>query len=461
MNNPRVSCAGLLVALLVVVVPNGCGKRGLPLAPLLVLPEPVTELLVRRFEDRSYIQLLVPLGNSDGSQPADLEHLEVYGLTTQPRDGDRPLSLDDWLDAATLVATISVRPSESNEVAAEPETAVDALVAPRADGSWAQGDVVVIVETLTPEIMVPVDLERDEDDEGDEADDERSAPALAPLVSPPIPQPPRRTYVVIGVSSRGRESSPSPRVAVVLVPSPDEPSRPMVTYTETAIDVSWIPPASVRLPVQQTSDDEVLETVANLEVLETVANLEVLETVANLEWPMPSRYEIYDVTPRSAATVSLAVETMPEALNESLLSNPSYPDERIEFGVERCYAVRLVDIVDSMEVRSPASGIKCVTPVDTFAPTAPTGVTVIADVGAINLVWNENPEPDVVGYVVLRGVATGETLQPLSADLVEETTYRDTMVQLGERYIYAVEAVDAAEPPNVSQASVPVVETAR
>jgi len=423
-NNPRVSCAGLLVALLVVVVPNGCGKRGLPLAPLLVLPERVTELLVRRFEDRSYIQLQVPLGNSDGSQPADLEHLEVYGLTTQPRDGDRPLLLDDWLDAATLVATISVRPSESNEVAAEPETAVETLVAPRADGSWAQGDVVVIVETLTPEIK-------------------RSAPALAPLVSPPIPQPPRRTYVVIGVSSRGRESSPSPRVAVVLVPSPDEPSRPMVTYTETAIDVSWIPPASVRLPVQQTSDDD------------------VLETVANLEWPMPSRYEIYDVTPRPAATFGPTVETMPEALNESLLSNPSYPDERIEFGVELCYAVRLVDIVDSMEVRSPASGIKCVTPVDTFAPTAPTGVTVIADVGVINLVWNENPEPDVVGYVVLRGAATGETLQPLSAVLVEKTTYRDTMVQLGERYIYAVEAVDAAEPPNVSPASVPVVETAR
>lgn len=443
MNNPRVSCAGLLVALLVVAVQNGCGKKGLPQAPLLVLPERVTELLVRRFEDRSYIQLLVPLGNSDGSQPADLESLKVYGLTTQPRDGDRPLSLDDWLDAATLVTTISVRSPEPNEVAAEPETAVETLVAPRTDGSWAQGDVVVIVETLTPEIMVPVDLERDEDDEGDKADDKRSALALVPLVSPPIPQPPRRTYVVIGVSSRGRESSPSPRATVVLVSSPDEPSRPMVTYTETTIDVSWIPPASVRLPVQQTSDDD------------------VLETVANLEWPMPSRYEIYDVTPRPVATLSLTVETMPEALNESLLSNPSYPDGRIEFGVERCYAVRLVDIVDSMEVRSPASGIKCVTPVDTFAPTAPTGVTVIADVGAINLVWNENPEPDVVGYAVLRGAATGETLQRLSDDLVEETTYRDTMVQLGERYIYAVEAVDAAEPPNVSPASVPVVETAR
>jgi fibronectin type 3 domain-containing protein len=44
---------------------------------------------------------------------------------------------------------------------------------------------------------------------------------------------------------------------------------------------------------------------------------------------------------------------------------------------------------------------------------------------------------------------------------IKETTYRDTTVKPGVRYVYAVVAVDTASPQNVSAQSNRVEETAR
>jgi hypothetical protein len=186
----------------------------------------------------------------------------------------------------------------------------------------------------------------------------------------------------------------------------------------------------------------------------------VLPSNAILPALEPSRYEVYDVTPPGAG-VATGYVTMPQPVKPSPLSTLSYADSRIEFGRERCYAVRLVDLVDELQIRSPASRTTCVALVDTFPPEAPTGVTAIGDEGVISLVWDESTEPDITGYLVLRGPATGETLQALTLDPIEETTYRDTDVQSGERYAYAVQAVDAAAPANVSPQSARVVEVAQ
>jgi fibronectin type 3 domain-containing protein len=50
---------------------------------------------------------------------------------------------------------------------------------------------------------------------------------------------------------------------------------------------------------------------------------------------------------------------------------------------------------------------------------------------------------------------------PLTPDPVRETTYRDTAVRAGVRYVYAVVAVDDARPRNASAQSNRVEETAR
>ena len=66
---------------------------------------------------------------------------------------------------------------------------------------------------------------------------------------------------------------------------------------------------------------------------------------------------------------------------------------------------------------------------------------------SINLSWDANTEPDLAGYVVLRGEAPGDTLQPLTPAPITATSYEDKTVQPGVRYVYAIVAIDKATPP--------------
>ena len=99
--------------------------------------------------------------------------------------------------------------------------------------------------------------------------------------------------------------------------------------------------------------------------------------------------------------------------------------------------------------------------VDTFPPAAPTELEAVASEGAISLSWEASPEPDVAGYLVLRGEAPVRTLQPLIKAPITETTYRDVGVQRGVRYVYSVVAVDKAAAPTGAPQSNHVEETAR
>jgi len=97
-----------------------------------------------------------------------------------------------------------------------------------------------------------------------------------------------------------------------------------------------------------------------------------------------------------------------------------------------------------------------------FPPAPPAGVAAVPSEGGISLIWEPNSELDLGGYLVLRGEPGDATLGQLTAAPIAEARFRDTTVQPGTRYIYAVVAVDTRLPlPNVSAASVPVEETAR
>ena len=439
----RLAAAQLAALVGLAALAMGCGKKGPPLAPIIVLPTAVAQPVVRHFDDRIYVQFVVPATNTDQSVPADLERIEVYALTTQPGPDQPTLALDDWLEFATLVTTIPVRPPAPPPPPPD-ETASGTVDPLLADPAWPprQREVVTIVERLTADVVTPVDvrLDRDEDEDEDEEIDE-IGPIAAPLVSPPMVDPPERTYILVGVSPRRRESGPSPRVSVPLVASPDRPSRPSVVYDAASVNLTWSAPdtAIVRGQPPATGD--------------------VLETEAFLPWPEPSRYEVFDVTP--APLGGLAPPSLPEPVNPSLLSTPSHRITDVPFGGERCYAVRLVDIVGGTEIRSPASLTTCAPLIDTFAPTPPAGLRAIGDAGLVNLVWDESPESDVAGYLVLRGVPPGETLQPLTLDPIPATTYRDEAVEAGQRYVYAVQAVDTSSPANISAPSATVVEAPR
>jgi hypothetical protein len=217
----------------------------------------------------------------------------------------------------------------------------------------------------------------------------------------------------------------------------------------------------------------------------TLAPAPLPELISRPWFPVvrPSRYNVYDVTPRQAppppppplpepapapepaARVrpigDEAVVEAPFSLNMSPVDDVSYRMSRVEFGEERCFAVRMVDVAGGAEIESEASPPACVKLSDTFAPAAPTSLAAVAGEGAISLIWEANTEADLLGYVILRGEAGSATLQPLTTAPTKETTYRDETARPGVRYEYAVQALDTNKPPNVSAESNRVQETAR
>ena len=461
----RLAAAQLTALFGVAALAMGCGKKGPPLAPLIVLPSAVREPAVQHFDDRVYIEFNVPATNTDQSVPADLERVELYALTTRPDPQRPPLALEDWLEFATLIATIPVRPPAPPPP--PPDETASVVEPPPPDPAWPprQGETVAIVEPLTSVVLTPVDVRlNDEDKEEDEEDDELDefGPIVAPLVSPPMIDPPERTYVLVGVSPRGRESGPSPRASVPVVSSPARPSRPSVSYDADVVTLAWSAPPTAIVPGQPGA------TIAPPPAAPAPPPIAVplvppapgapLATVSFLPWPEPSRYEVFDVTPLEA---DRDVTVVPVPLNPAPLSVPAHAVVGVPFGGEHCYAVRMVDVVGSTEIRGPASLTTCMAFVDTFPPTPPAGLRAIGDASVVSLVWDESPESDVAGYLVLRGLPAGETLQPLTLDPIPETTYRDEAVEAGQRYVYAVQAVDTASPANISEPSMSVVEAPR
>ena len=429
-----VNVAAMLAAL---GVAFGCGMRGPPLPPLVFVPGSVTNLEIERVDDEVFITLEVPSVNSDGIQPADLARLEVYGLTTQvdPERPVFPLPLTEWFEYATLVATIAVeQPDSVSEADAESGLGQSQLV--------RQGEQVTVVESLTPEVMVPVLVEPEMD--GNQENQPEFGMPVKPLslVLVATPPPPRRTYVVVGVSSQGRQGLPSERLDITLGGAATAPGAPTITYTETAISLKWVPPRSARLPVQELIDDSLLSS----------------ELI--VEWPDATKYFVYAVSTDVDGERTVGPERI-EPLNVSPTAETSHVESGITFGSELCYTVRALDEVDSLPVQGSTSPPTCVTPVDTFAPEPPVGLLAVASQDAISLAWDPSPEADIGGYLVLRRNDRSATLQTLTPEPIAETTFRDVDIRSDQRYVYVVQAVDNATPPNISPASLEVQERSR
>ena len=133
----------------------------------------------------------------------------------------------------------------------------------------------------------------------------------------------------------------------------------------------------------------------------------------------------------------------------------------IEFGRERCFTVRTVEVTAGVTSLGPPSAPACVTPVDRFAPAPPTGLNAFQGEGVIDLLWTASTAADVAGYIVLRGEGADGTLQPLMSTPIAETQYRDQSAKAGVTYSYQIVAVDGATPPNRSDPSNRFVITAR
>ncbi len=152
---------------------------------------------------------------------------------------------------------------------------------------------------------------------------------------------------------------------------------------------------------------------------------------------------------------------MGKPLNTTPITATSFDDEFFEFGKEYYYFIRAVSLGAQAEpVESSESNILKFKPIDTFAPTAPTAITVAASPNSISLFFAVNPEKDIAGYKIYR--STDETedkakWQLITPELLKTNTFQDTRVEPGKKYFYFITAIDVRG--NTSPASEVVSET--
>jgi len=130
-----------------------------------------------------------------------------------------------------------------------------------------------------------------------------------------------------------------------------------------------------------------------------------------------------------------AAEAMPERLAET--DKPEYIDATVDRGSSYRYFVQAL----AGELRqSEISAIVDVTPLDTFPPAVPAGLTAVAGVNSIELAWARNTEDDFAGYQVYRASEGGATER--IAGPIDAPTFSDRAVEVGKKYSYTVTAVD-------------------
>ena len=396
----RLACPALC-ALIVAALSIGCGKKGPPLPPLLHLPSPPADVTATRRGDRVTVDLTVPSANTDNTRPANVERVDVYGITAST-----PVSDEQLVKRGTKIGSLSVKaPRDPNDTIEPDESAAD--IEPPVGRGLDQGARGTVDEQLAAAALVPVDAAAGEKHRP--ADEES---AEGPLLGPAT-RVLTRTYAGVGVNTRGKRGPVSRRVDVPLVPAPPPPSTPALTYDETAITLTWTP--------------------ADLS--------QGLLPSYPLGAEMPTlAYNVYEVPPAAAASGASAAETR---LTKAPIADLTLTDTTMTFGSERCFAVRAVATMGPLSVESAEAPPKCVVLKDTFPPAAPKGLSGVASEGTISLIWEANTEKDLAGYLVLRGPAPDGPMTPLTPSPISATTFNDT-VAAGVRYVYTVVAVDAA-----------------
>ncbi|MCX6546257.1 MAG: hypothetical protein NTV05_17835 [Acidobacteria bacterium] len=474
-SRPMVTAAGwlraeaALILLLVGLVPAACGKKGPPLAPIVKTPAPLSDFTARRSGDTVYLRLTVPSGNTDNTKPADISRVEVYAYTALKEiEG---LEVRDL----TLVSEVLVRrppdPEADRDVTEKPAATKKPAKEKPPEPGVDQGAVITITEVLTPETMAPTPIPRRliKTSTVTTSDPSQGSRLELPVGGPVLEARLRRFYLAYAVNRSGERGNPSPRFAVAFDALPPPPGRPRLAVNGKVLEISWDPPVGAAAAIERPGAAPLLPAAPRGMLL-----------------PVLPLYNIYAVSrsSSSAETGGSRPAELPLPLNLKPLSVPSFVDDKIEFGVERCYQVRTVNTVGATTqvttgtaltappagvaplatpaiAESAPSPIACVTPADRVPPPAPTALAAVASTGAISLIWTGVDAPDLAGYLVLRSATPDGPFTALFKAPITETTYRDTSVTAGVRYVYAVVAIDRASPPNQSAMSNKTEETAR
>jgi parallel beta-helix repeat protein len=101
--------------------------------------------------------------------------------------------------------------------------------------------------------------------------------------------------------------------------------------------------------------------------------------------------------------------------------------------------------------------------IDDIPPEAPAGLNIVygTEIGTLILSWNANNEPDMAGYNIYRSNSESSDFTKINSELITDTAFNDPFLGPGTTYYYYITAVDSADVPNESNATITVSKTTR
>lgn len=190
------------------------------------------------------------------------------------------------------------------------------------------------------------------------------------------------------------------------------------------------------------------------EVMQNSVEIRWTPPVQNVDGSTPANILGFNIYRQDENNVRKMLNTTPVSGNE-------FADKTFEFEKSYSYFVRTVSLGTNGEpLESADSSIVEVLPKDTFAPAAPSAVTIAASPNTISIFFASNLENDIAGYRVYR--STDRDLPKsdwnlLTPQLLTTNTFQDTNVESGKTFYYYLTAVDKFG--NISQTSEVVSET--
>ena len=145
---------------------------------------------------------------------------------------------------------------------------------------------------------------------------------------------------------------------------------------------------------------------------------------------------------RGAGNAFVIFRRGPEEKDFALAGNsekPAWIDATAEFGKTYRYVVQAIAKAGKAQVESDLSNEYEITPVDTFPPATPAGLTAVPSTASVELVWERSPEPAIAGYRIYRALGSGP-FERLT-ETQELPTFSDHKIEPGKVYRYAVSAV--------------------
>lgn len=191
---------------------------------------------------------------------------------------------------------------------------------------------------------------------------------------------------------------------------------------------------------------------------------EASQDATRLKWDAP-KTNIDGSTPVSTFGYNIYRSTSEKEpgkmLNKTPVTATGFDDEFFEFGKDYYYFVRAVSVgVQAEPVESHESNVIKFKAIDTFAPSAPSAITLAAAPNTISIFFAVNPEKDIAGYKIYRSTHRDVDKlrwQLLTPEFLKTNTFQDNKVESGKTYYYYITATDKAG--NVSPLSDVVSET--